>query len=158
MTFRNGILLWISYAYSKGDLTCMEQEYTELRQGKMELVIGVFEVLLSALVIGACLINPREYLVIIVIVVVCLFYSIFRCLNQINWYIRYNSEGFEVQSFTRKKYKHSYDEVECVKELRKGAAIIYMKNSHRQYHIEPKVEGSEIFLSALYDYNHANSI
>lgn len=131
----------------------MKGEYNELRISKKQLIYSIVFGIMALMILIGCLINsPEDNVPMIVVLGLTLIYCIYCCLEQVNWYLRYNYNGFEVRNFVKRTSYHSFDEIKSVKPLKKNAVIIYMKKGHRQYEIEPGVKGVEDFLERFIDY------
>lgn len=131
----------------------MDGEYKELKINSIHLFTGLIISIISLALIIFCLIeSPKEYIPLLVFAVFLLVYGLYSSLEQFNWYLRYDGNSFEVRNIMGRTNSHSFDEVKSIKPLRKGAAIIYMKGSRRQYEIEPKIEGAEEFLETFRAY------
>lgn len=131
----------------------MEGEYIELRISMLSLIKGLVFGVASAVLIIVCLVDsPRDNALIIAFFTVMLLYFVYCCFEQVNWYLRYDEHSFEIRSFTRKTSHYSFDEVKSIRPLRKGAAIISIKGSRKQYEIEPRIAGAEQFFETFRQY------
>jgi hypothetical protein len=131
----------------------VEEEYRELRISRINFFKGVvFSIVSTALIIYCLIESPGEYIVLILFFAFMLVYGLYCALEQANWYIRYDEKSFEVRNFMGKVKAHSFDEIKAIKPLRKGAAIISMKSSKRQYEVEPKINGAEDFFETFRAY------